>query len=218
MCADLLALQAFDDIDPQAPLGGGDGKKDILCSKNGIRYVAAAYFPTTEKTYSEIERKFLDDLEGVKANKRDGFLFFTNQHLTIGEREKLNGAATAGTSDCQIFHIERIRALLDQPSGYGIRVQYLRIPLSPEEQFAYFADAREFTNRMLEWQGRMLGAMSAKLDRLVTAQDYIVQTMVSIAPDKDANLPPPPSRPDLFLGGLYHAPKGFGRFSADISV
>jgi hypothetical protein len=72
MCADLLALQAFDDIDPQAPLGGGDGKKDILCSKNGIRYVAAAYFPTTEKTYSEIERKFLDDLEGVKANKRAG--------------------------------------------------------------------------------------------------------------------------------------------------
>lgn len=218
LCAAILQLQEFDEIDPQAPLGGADGIKDILCSKNEIRYVAAAYFPTTDKSFSDVKKKFLGDLKGVKQNKRDGFVFFTNQHLTIGERSKLNAAAEKVTRDCQIFHLERIRALLDQPTGYGIRLEYLRIVLTLEEQLAYFAHSRDSMERLVERQGRMLGVMNAKLDKLVEQQDYVVQTMsVSLAKD-GLKISPPPSRPDLFLGGLYRKPEGDEFVTKNLSV
>lgn len=205
LCADLLTLQDFSDVDPQAPLGGGDGKKDILCSKNGIRYVGAAYFPTTEKLFSDVQRKFLDDLKGVKTNGCGGFIFLTNQHLTIGEREALLKAAESSTRDCQIFHFERIRTLLDQPAGYGIRLQYLRIPLTPEEQFAYFANSRDGVDRSLERHGRLLNVMNDKLDKLIERQQFVVQTMALTAERDGITISPPPTRPDLFLGGLYRA-------------
>jgi fido (protein-threonine AMPylation protein) len=205
LCADLLTLQDFSDVDPQAPLGGGDGKKDILCSKSGIRYVAAAYFPITDKSFAEVRRKFLDDLKGVAANGCDGFIFFTNQHLTIGEREALLQAAESSTRDCQIFHFERIRTLLDQPAGYGIRLQYLRIPLTPEEQFAYFANSRDGVDRSLERHGRLLSVMNDKLDKIVERQQFVVQTMALTAERDGLTISPPPTRPDLFLGGLYRA-------------
>lgn len=218
MCADLLALLDFDDVDPQAPLGGGDGKKDILCSKQGIKYVAAAYFPTTVKSYADVESKFLGDLKGVESNNRDGFLFFTNQHLTIGQRKKLADAAKSSVRDCQIIHLERLRTLLDQPAGYGIRVQYLRIALSPEEQFAYFANARERNDRVLTLHSRMLGAIQSKLDHLVNSQEFVAQTMGLLASDKEIEIPPPPTRPDLFLGGFYTSPEDCDPFSTALSI
>ena len=54
---------AFEDIDPQAPLGGGDGGKDILCSKSNTKYVAGVFFAQGDKYYSQVEKKFLIDLD-----------------------------------------------------------------------------------------------------------------------------------------------------------
>ena len=31
MCAELLKIEGYEEIQPQAPLGGPDGRKDILC-------------------------------------------------------------------------------------------------------------------------------------------------------------------------------------------
>jgi len=41
LCADLLRLDSFSSVDPQCPLGGPDGIKDVLCEKNGWKYVGA---------------------------------------------------------------------------------------------------------------------------------------------------------------------------------
>ena len=215
LCAAILQLQQFDEIDPQAPLGGPDGTKDILCTKNGIRYVAAAYFPTTEKSFPDLKKKFSGDLKGVKKHERDGFLFFTNQHLTISERDTLLADAAKCTRDCQIFHLERIRAVLDQPAGYGVRVEFLRISLSPEEQFAYFTHSRDGMERLMEHQSRMLGTVNSKLDRLIQSQEFVAQTVALNFAKDGFEISPPPSRPDLFLGGTYRQYEGSG--TKDIS-
>lgn len=57
-----------------------------------------------------------------------------NQHLSVGERAEL--LALGGPCD-EIFNVERIRAALDDPRGYGLRLEFLRIPMSPEEQVAF---------------------------------------------------------------------------------
>lgn len=39
----------------------------------------------------------------------------------------------------EIYHLERIRALLDSPKGCGIRLEYLRIPMTESEQWAFWS-------------------------------------------------------------------------------
>lgn len=119
------------DVEPQAPLGGPDGKKDIIAWRNGKKYVAAVYFPPTKSTIAEITRKYKADLQGVQTNEADGFIFMVNQHLTPGQRKALLGLRDEKID--QIFDLERIRAVLDHPSGYGLRLEYLHIPLPWEE-------------------------------------------------------------------------------------
>jgi hypothetical protein len=51
----------------------------------------------------------------------------TNQPLTLGGRETLLGLGDSEID--QIFALERIRAVLDEPRGYGPRWEYLQIPV-----------------------------------------------------------------------------------------
>lgn len=39
----------------------------------------------------------------------------------------------------EIYHLERIRSLLDSPKGCGIRLEYLRIPMTEPEQWAFWS-------------------------------------------------------------------------------
>lgn len=39
----------------------------------------------------------------------------------------------------EIYHLERIRALLDAPKGCGIRLEYLRIPMTESEQWSFWS-------------------------------------------------------------------------------
>ncbi|MDT7848022.1 hypothetical protein Q9292_00265 [Methylophilus sp. VKM B-3414] len=57
LVAALLHLEGFEAVDPQHPLGGPDGLKDVLCRKDGLSWVAAAYFPTTPATLTAIKSK-----------------------------------------------------------------------------------------------------------------------------------------------------------------
>ena len=132
LCAGLLRISGYVDVDPQAPLGGPDGKKDIVAWRDGKKYIAACYFPTTPVTFIDITRKYRSDYSGVAANGADGFVFFVNQMLTVGERAKL--VALGNHAADEIFHLERIRGELDGPRGYGLRLEYLQIPMTPEEQ------------------------------------------------------------------------------------
>lgn len=42
MCAAILAIEGYTDIDPQAPLGGPDDRKDILARRAGPTRAAAS--------------------------------------------------------------------------------------------------------------------------------------------------------------------------------
>ncbi|MCU1250094.1 MAG: hypothetical protein JWQ49_3123 [Edaphobacter sp.] len=151
----LMHLEGFKSVDPQHPLGGPDGTKDILATRNGRTWLGAAYFPTTEKTFTAIKKKFCDDFAGVEKHNASGFAFFVNHHLSISERDTLK--AGAGQTEVEIYHLERIRGTLDVPKGYGIRVEYLRILMTEEEQLAFWSGNKDDF-------GSRLQAIETKLD------------------------------------------------------
>lgn len=125
MAAQILLHEGYTNLDPSHPLGGRDGTKDAICQKDGQRWVMAVYFPRGQKSFNDIEEKFLNDLKGVQSNKVDAIAFVTNQELRLAEREALCKAA--GVVSVDLFHLEKITAILDQPKMHGIRKQFLGI-------------------------------------------------------------------------------------------
>lgn len=153
LVASLLHLEGFEAVDPQHPLGGPDGLKDVLCRKDGLSWVAAAYFPTTPSTIQAIIKKFTDDFAGVGSNSAKAFAFFVNQPLTVGERSQLQ--LVAGQTRTEVYHLERIRSLLDAPKGCGIRLEYLRIPMTEAEQWAFWSSMnQDVMQRLVDQEAR----------------------------------------------------------------
>lgn len=153
LVAALLHLEGFEAVDPQHPLGGPDGLKDVLCRKDSVAWVAAAYFPTTRPTANEIGKKFTDDFVGVGRNTANAFAFFVNQPLTVGEREHL--LSLVGSTRTEIYHLERIRSLLDAPKGCGVRLEFLRIPMTEEEQWAFWSTMnQDVVRRLVDHEAR----------------------------------------------------------------
>ena len=154
LCAAVMHADGFQSIDPQCPLGGPDGRKDVLAAKDGFSYVGAAYFPTTHQEYKSIKEKFENDLEGVSKNNTDGIAFFVNQPLTPTEREKLK--TIAGECKAEIYHLERMRSILDSPRGYGIRLEHLRIAMTEEEQYAFWSSLNsKVDDRFLTYETKL---------------------------------------------------------------
>ncbi len=134
----LLHIEGYSSVDPQCPLGGPDGAKDLLCVKNNWKYVAAAYFPTTDKKFKEVATKFKGDLKGVDKNSADGIVFITNQRLAPSERNQLEALANTCKAGAILYHLERVIGVLDNPAGYGTRLQFLDIGMTLEEQLSFF--------------------------------------------------------------------------------
>jgi hypothetical protein len=137
LAASILHINDFTDVDPSHPMGGPDDKKDILCKKENQLYVVAVHFPRTPQSFIGISKKIREDFSGVREINAVGFIIFTNQHLTVGERNKLQKSCP--DTIVEIYHLERIASILNSPVGYGIRLEFLDILLSKEEQLAYFA-------------------------------------------------------------------------------
>ncbi|MGA9042610.1 MAG: hypothetical protein WB421_18910 [Terriglobales bacterium] len=127
LCAALMHLEGFESVDPQHPLGGPDERKDILAIKAKRKWVGAAYFPATGKSFAEIKKKFCDDFSGVKRNNGSGFAFLVNQRLSVSERSEL--ISQTSQTETELYHLERMVSILDAPKGCGIRLEYLRIPI-----------------------------------------------------------------------------------------
>ena len=125
LAGQVLVEEGFVDFDPSHPLGGRDGGKDATASKGGIRFTMAAYFPRGQKDLKEIKDKFLDDLDGAKRNSAQGIAFVTNQELTLGQREEINSLAVP--LYVELYHLERVTALLDRPGMAKVREQFLDI-------------------------------------------------------------------------------------------
>jgi hypothetical protein len=138
LAARLLPFDGYEHIDPSHPLGGRDGGRDILCSKDGKKVAVAVYFPRGQKKFREIKDKFKSDLAGATAQDAEGFVFFTNQELSLGQRAELENLAESLTPD--IYHLERIASSLDTPRGYGLRLEFLSIEMTKEEQVSFFND------------------------------------------------------------------------------
>ena len=102
-----------------------------------------------QQSFSDIKSKFIHDLSGIDANNANGFAFVTNQETRLSERKILTEIAPE--IDIQIYHLERIASLLNTPSCYGIRMEFLDIEMSKEE----VADvAEEFVEKI--WFDRHL--------------------------------------------------------------
>jgi hypothetical protein len=84
----------------------------------------AAYFPRGQQTLKEIEDKLIGDFEGVEKNEAHALAFVTNQELRLADRKALQQAADGIV---EIFHLERLTAILDRPKMYGVREQFLSI-------------------------------------------------------------------------------------------
>ena len=189
LAAAVLRLSGFEEIDPQAPLGGPDGTRDIICSKGGLTWVGAVYFPATPVRFPAIRRKFVGDLKGV-ADSHRGIAFVTNQALTPTQRKALVELGGADSKEVVTLHLERLRALLDSPLGYGIRLQFLGIPMTPEEQLSWFAESGNQLATTLTSNTRELMAIKAMIQRMSLSQDHIIKTL-------SLDLQPSAATPDL---------------------
>lgn len=165
MCADILIMQDFESVDPQSPLGGPDGTKDILCQKSGWQYLAGVYFPPLPKTFNSIKKKFTDDYKGVKKNKVDGIIFMTNQKLTPTNKKNLKSIAKKDKKTCIIFDNESIRVLLDSGLGLPIRLNHLKIKLSKSDQIAFFSKQQNRLPLLLDtYSNIIIKTLSQKID------------------------------------------------------
>lgn len=135
LCAEILSLNGYQRVDPQAPLGGPDGTKDILMRYGNQSFLAAVYFPPMPKGFASVKKKFKDDFAGVAKNGVNGMVFMTNQRLTPKNKATLR--KLSAPIDTIIHDIEAIRVLLDNPRGYGIRLQHLGIPMTEEDQLSF---------------------------------------------------------------------------------
>ena len=164
----IVAAEGFRSIDPSHPLGGSDGLRDLICSGGGIRWVVAAYFPNGKRPFSEIKVKFEGDARGAIKNNVQGFVFVTNQDLKISERETLTESAPV--DHVEIYHLERIARILDSPVNYGIRLEFLDIEMTKEEQLAFFGTVTSafetITHAVGEWQKRINTEVNRALDKL----------------------------------------------------
>lgn len=161
LCAQILLIEGFSGVDPQSPLGGPDGGKDIRCrAMDGSNWIGAVYFPPTEQAFSEIKGKFLRD--AAKVSPEAGIVFMTNQFLTVGERERILDAASGRR--IEFYHGERLRALLDDPRGYGLRLEYLRIAMTEAEQIAFFKSWGNRVENAIEYQSGVFDALSSRFD------------------------------------------------------
>ncbi|HWA53817.1 MAG TPA: hypothetical protein VG816_06555 [Solirubrobacterales bacterium] len=129
LAAQIVLEGGFENVDPIHPLGGKDGGKDALMEKDGEPWIMSVYFPRGQQSYNEIEKKFIADFAGVAKNEAKGMAFVTNQELKEGERRDLAKAVGGPT---EIFHLERLAAILDRPKMAGLRLQYLDIDFGPE--------------------------------------------------------------------------------------
>ncbi len=148
MCLALLGIdQRFTELRPRRPMGGPDGGRDIEGEWQGKLFYGGVGFRNCANDSNEDKRwvikKFKADLLSAKeANPLlTQFVFFTNVDLTNGDREEFEKHAFKfGFENVEIFYRERIRLLLDgNPAGYVIRLQYLSIPMSEEEQLSFFS-------------------------------------------------------------------------------
>jgi len=148
LASQILSQEGYNNVDPSHPYGGRDGGKDLVCTKNNIDYIVAVYFPKSHKAFNQIEKKFKEDFTKIKNHNEKGFIFVTNQSVTIADRKKLKNDIVS--DDLELYHLDRLTGLLDSPINYGLRLEYLSIEMTKEEQISFFAEIAKRQEKFLE--------------------------------------------------------------------
>ncbi|WP_280456570.1 hypothetical protein [Nocardia carnea] len=157
LAAQLLAAEGYKDIDPSHPLGGKDGGRDAHCTKDGRNWIMAVYFPRGQQSFSETAKKLGDDLASAATHSPHGVVFVTNQELRLSERRDL--MKLGGQIEVELFHLERITAILDRPAMAAVRRQFLGISTSQptidvklaiDGFVRHFTDGEEIRDRYLK--------------------------------------------------------------------
>jgi hypothetical protein len=208
LAAALLRLEGYADVEPQAPLGGPDGRADILCSRGGYAYVAAVYFPPTAQTFNDVVEKFDHDLAGATRRSRNAFAFFTNQRLTRSERGALKQRALNQNLECEVYDVERIAGALEEAAGYGLRAAYLGLPMTDAEQISYFARREHLAETALDRNTAGLRHVAGMMARLESQGRVVAETMRTIAraTGEPGELPPLRLVDPLSVGELTGEP------------
>jgi hypothetical protein len=165
----ILLSDGFKSVNPSHPLGGKDGIKDLVSEKDGINWVAGVCFPRGQQSFGSIKKKFLSDAKGVVSNKANGFVFLTNQELRLSERDKLSGEIEY---EVEIYHLERISLLLNSAPLYGVRLEFLDIEMTKEEQLAFMASRDKTIEEMQSGLARIERQMSKKTKPQVVNPDF----------------------------------------------
>jgi len=151
LAAQLLLNDGYKDLDPSHPLGGRDGGKDAVCTKDGLGWAMAVYFPRGQQSFEDIKKKFAADLGGARKNSITGFAFVTNQELRLAERREL--VESAPDLKIELYHLERITAALDSAPLAATRKQFLNIDFNVNP----IDEIQQLRDEMLENQKRLEG-------------------------------------------------------------
>jgi hypothetical protein len=149
LCADLLSLdKRFSQVRSRNPKGGPDQGRDMeaLFEGRALAFGAVGFIDGANDSAShrrQIKKKFRDDLESALRHQADleVFIFFTNVALTPADQDEVRNFAIGLKRRLvvELFTREQIRATLDTPMGFGLRLGYLDIEMSKSEQASFFA-------------------------------------------------------------------------------
>ena len=129
LSAQVLLREGYENVDPSHPLGGPDTGLDARCTKDGKDWIMGVYFARGQQTIGEITSKFKSDLAKASTHNPDGFVFVTNQELTLSQRKTLGAL---GEDICvELYHLERVALVLDMPVMAPVRKQFLDIDPGP---------------------------------------------------------------------------------------
>jgi fido (protein-threonine AMPylation protein) len=209
LAAAALRLSGYEEIDPQSPLGGPDGKKDILCQKGGLVWVGAVYFPSGPARFTAVKKKFKSDLDGMPVAPT-GFVFVTNQSLSPTQRSTLSNMVKVKGKEVDILHLQQLQNLFDSAPGYGVRIQYLGIEMNIEEQLSWAVDSDSQTAKALAAHTRELLALRSSVDRMRDGQSHIIKTLGQATA---ATV----STPDLISVSSFKKSDAFPAISANLS-
>ncbi|MCJ7481374.1 MAG: hypothetical protein MUO31_00240 [Thermodesulfovibrionales bacterium] len=177
MCCAILANdRRFSDVHPRHPRGGPDGGRDIEATyQQELKAFGAIGFVNqandSEKQKRQIKKKFKSDVKCAldSGEKPEVFIFFTNINFTCGEKDELIAFANKeGFKFCDLMDRERLRIALDSTDGFSIRFQFLRLPLSEEEQASFFAKWGDAINSLISTGFQKV---EKKLDRILFLQE-----------------------------------------------
>ena len=187
MCCDVLELEAdFTKVETVRPRGGRDGGKDLVAvfrgnekARGGIGFKASA--DDSHRTWAA--KKFRDDLTSALADEPDlaAFVFFTNVDLPPSDVTTLEkAAAKKGVEVTRIFHRERLREVLDSPTGLFLRLRYLKLPMTEEEQLAFF---ERYGSELQEMVRGGFSAMASRFDSVdfIAARGERIDTIEFLA-------------------------------------